>query len=1147
MAPHRGLRRLSVCSTISPFLRSLPFCLTLLVVSSTQHQPDNTLTKELSREPDERPLIFTTLGGGMVALEQTSGNILWTLKDEPAVKVPNENDNVPQFLPDPRYGSLYMLGTHGGERQILKKLPFTIPQLVANAPCRSSDGILYTGKKIDTWFMIDPKTGVRKQVLGYEKSQLFDSSQTNTCPIDPKSAIFVARTEYNVLMYDSKNENQRWNITFFDYSSHNMAKEMSNSYGIVHFTSTSNGKITSFDRKTGQIMWNLDMQSPVVAAYILDRDGLISVPFNTVGDDTMKHIMEDVSSLQNGQGFKHSNIELFPSLYVGEHNHGLYALSSLVDKNTITISSDGPQPLLLEGPVENGKDTEMKNVNNKNGIPNYKQNINVHFNVKRNEQNELSSGYLLLGHYSVPEDVNTNFKMLTSKSTSLSLPLTFVKTDSISNSQLRLIVGPNSESAEQNWYEIENTTEVDLKLSTRESHDRSFHQSDDNDRSINTSMNSVSSQTDDGNGREEILWKFVLRNTFIWITQQEHIGIKFLLIVVVGLLILVFWYLRNQILIFQQLSQSGSRFSNSSYIYNGKMIAVPEELEDGSTKVGKIIFHPEKIIGKGCEGTFVYRGTFENRDVAVKRLLPGCFSFADREVALLSESDAHANVVRYYCMEQDRSFRYIALELCAATLQEYVLNNLESEYNIGCLEVLRQATSGLMHLHTLDIVHRDIKPHNVLLSVPSNKSPVRAMISDFGLCKKLNIGRHSFSRRSGVTGTDGWIAPEMIKGERTTTSVDIFSLGCVFHYVLSKGVHPFGTVLERQTNILGGAYNFDELSLKLPSEEVDLAACLIKNMLNSNSQCRPSASVVYNFPLFWTKQQVLSFFQDVSDRVERDPPGGPLEDGGLAVVRGDWRGRVGTSVAADLRRYRSYSGDSVRDLLRALRNKKHHYRELSLEAQESLGSIPEEFTMYWLKRFPRLLLHTWLQMQVFKDENLMKSYYDSNYEFDRKYITNEIENNDLKKYDEDFVTEGNNLFIKSKHYVYFSQGKKEEKSPKFKKDMGKYRKNTIAERQNKNPKDNAENQLPDVNLESHNNDEVILQSRFSPSKNTQQGEKNTHKGVKKNYSNEDNSTFSGNVLDTSPSTLSTIPENKIKVRNRKKKEEVNTTWIPADQ
>lgn len=51
----------------------------------------------------------------------------------------------PIFLPDPKDGSLYLLGGKGD--QILKKLPFTIPQLVASSPCRSSDGILYTGTK----------------------------------------------------------------------------------------------------------------------------------------------------------------------------------------------------------------------------------------------------------------------------------------------------------------------------------------------------------------------------------------------------------------------------------------------------------------------------------------------------------------------------------------------------------------------------------------------------------------------------------------------------------------------------------------------------------------------------------------------------------------------------------------------------------------------------------------------------------------------------------------------------------------------------------------------------------------------------------------------------------------------------------------
>jgi len=64
-----------------------------------------------------------------------------------------------------------------------------------------------------------------------------------------------------------------------------------------------------------------------------------------------------------------------------------------------------------------------------------------------------------------------------------------------------------------------------------------------------------------------------------------------------------------------------------------------------------------------------HRGEFECRPVAVKRLLPECFIVGEREVHILRESDYHPNVVRYYCTEQDKQFRYIALELCAATLQ----------------------------------------------------------------------------------------------------------------------------------------------------------------------------------------------------------------------------------------------------------------------------------------------------------------------------------------------------------------------------------------------------------------------------------------------------------------------------------------------
>ncbi|CAJ0915152.1 14443_t:CDS:2, partial [Entrophospora sp. SA101] len=73
-----------------------------------------------------------------------------------------------------------------------------------------------------------------------------------------------------------------------------------------------------------------------------------------------------------------------------------------------------------------------------------------------------------------------------------------------------------------------------------------------------------------------------------------------------------------------------------------------------------------KILGYGANGSIVYKGRFEGKDVAIKRLLLDYYKLAHHEVSLLQESDEHANIIRYYCTQQCESFLYIAIELCKA-------------------------------------------------------------------------------------------------------------------------------------------------------------------------------------------------------------------------------------------------------------------------------------------------------------------------------------------------------------------------------------------------------------------------------------------------------------------------------------------------
>jgi len=143
------------------------------------------------------------------------------------------------------------------------------------------------------------------------------------------------------------------------------------------------------------------------------------------------------------------------------------------------------------------------------------------------------------------------------------------------------------------------------------------------------------------------------------------------------------------------------------------------------------------------------------------------------------------------------SHRYIANELCEGTLEDYIREKYRGpNFPNKEREMLHQLTKGVAYLHGCHIVHRDIKPVNILIYVAGddNGSMPQIKLNIPSIAKTLKGEREDFTNTSVThpTGTMGWMAPEVYEFNRFDFKADIWSLGCVFAYALTDGgKHPF--------------------------------------------------------------------------------------------------------------------------------------------------------------------------------------------------------------------------------------------------------------------------------------------------------------------------------------------------------------------
>ena len=131
----------------------------------------------------------------------------------------------------------------------------------------------------------------------------------------------------------------------------------------------------------------------------------------------------------------------------------------------------------------------------------------------------------------------------------------------------------------------------------------------------------------------------------------------------------------------------------------------------------------------------------------------------------------------------------MVLELCDGNLKEFVESGVKNKQIIDSRSILSQVVVGLGYLHGQKIIHKDLKPNNILYQHKEH-NVIFWKISDFGFSRKMRQSRDEFDQTEHL-GTRGFIAPELFKSGKPNFTTDIWALGAVAYFVVSEGKYAY--------------------------------------------------------------------------------------------------------------------------------------------------------------------------------------------------------------------------------------------------------------------------------------------------------------------------------------------------------------------
>ena len=247
-----------------------------------------------------------------------------------------------------------------------------------------------------------------------------------------------------------------------------------------------------------------------------------------------------------------------------------------------------------------------------------------------------------------------------------------------------------------------------------------------------------------------------------------------------------------------------------------------------------------KLIGAGGMGVVLKaKDPVLDRAVAIKILHPGMAMLESARQRFVREARAIAaidlaNIVSIFHVQAEGRFPYFVMEFVEGfSLEERLREGaplpVEEIVSVG-----RDIAAGLEAVHNMGLVHRDIKPGNILIDAATG----RAKLTDFGLVQVSEQGR--LTRPGDLPGTPAFLSPEQARGESVDARADLFALGAVF-YTMATGQCPFQSSTTIAT--IRRVCDYDPPPLRELNRELPLSFCeLVDRLLRKDRERRVSSA-----------------------------------------------------------------------------------------------------------------------------------------------------------------------------------------------------------------------------------------------------------------------------------------------------------------